>query len=209
MPPFNAPKHRDYLHSLRMYVASAAILSSLGWGREGSADMLFEKTNGDPAVLIIGGKVVDDRLFRGPQGNWSIGNQYGHLKMAKYQFSIGQPDEDIFTKDYDGAFKTLSRLQSSITSSTNRKHLLIGESDRVNSIKFSTNVFETCPTVSPAFTFKLLPILMTISKPLLSKKPIVIVPKAVKPDRMTGVVYLSDLSTTPPVDAVTTSELHG
>jgi hypothetical protein len=148
MPPFNAPKHRDYLHSLRMYAATAAILSSLGWGHEGSADMLFEKTSGDPTVLIIVGKVVDDRLFCGPQGNWSIGNQYGNLKTAKYQFLIGRLDEDVFVKDYDAAFKTLSRLQSSVASSANREHLLIGKSNWVNGIKFSTNVFETRPTVS-------------------------------------------------------------
>jgi hypothetical protein len=145
---FNAPTHRDYLHLLRNYIAAPAFLSRVGWGQNGSANVLVDKQNREPTVLIVVGKVVHDRVFCGPSGNWSMNNKFGSLKEAKYQFSIGRPDEDVFMKEFNAAFKTLGKVQSGIALTQERSHLLVGENDKVNSIRFSANVFEEREIVS-------------------------------------------------------------
>ena len=147
---FNAPNHRDYLHTLKNYVAAATFLSCVGWGQNGSANTLVEKQNREPAVLIVVGKVVNDRVFCGPSGNWSTNNKFGSLKEAKYQFAIGRPDEELFAKEFDTAFKTLGKVQSGIASTQERQHLLVGEVDKINNIRFSANVFEEREAVSVA-----------------------------------------------------------
>ena len=63
-------------------------MSHVGWGQDGSANMLIDKTDKDPVVLVVIGKVVHDWVYCGPSGNWSINNKYDSLKEAKYQFSI-------------------------------------------------------------------------------------------------------------------------
>jgi hypothetical protein len=170
---FDAPAHRNYLHSLKNYVATAVFLSRVGWGQDGSANMLVDKTDKDPAVLVVVGKVVHDRVYCGPSGNWSINNKYGSLKEAKYQFSIGRPDEDMFAKEFDVAFKTLGKIQAAIASTQDRQHLLMGENDKVNKIRFSANVFEQRDVVSEFFdtVYPLLTDLNSPSKCQLSKHP--------------------------------------
>src|SRR5258708_1913912 len=101
--PFNSPKHRDSMHSLKNYVAAATFLSNVGWGQEGSSNMLKNKVDKEDAVLIVVGKVVDNRLFCRPQGNWATNNQYGSLKAAKFTFTLGRPDEEVFANNFDNA----------------------------------------------------------------------------------------------------------
>lgn len=105
--------------------------------------MLRDKSDGSDCVAVVVGKVVNDRLFCGPQGNWSVGGQYGSLKSAKFQLTICRPDEDVFAKEYDVAFKTLGKVQAAIAYTTTREHLLIGEDQKLDNIRFSANVFET------------------------------------------------------------------
>lgn len=110
--------------------------------------MLSNKDDKSDAVLIVVGKVVNDRLFCGPAGNWTTKNSYGSLKTAKYQFTIGPPNEEVFATDFEAAFKNLGRIQAAVALSQKREHLLIGENDRFHNIRFSTNVFQPRPTVS-------------------------------------------------------------
>ena len=145
---FNTPPHHDYLHLLKNYVAAAAFLSCVEWGQDGSANMLVDKQHRESAILIIVGKVVHDRVFCGPSGNWLMNNKFSSLKEAKYQFSIGRPDKDVFAKEFDTAFKTLGKVQSGITSTQEWQHLLVGKNDKVNNIRFSANVFEEHEVVS-------------------------------------------------------------
>ena len=97
------------------------------------------------------GKVVHDRVYCGPSGNWSIGNSYRSLKEAKCQLTIWRPDEEVFAKDFDNAFKTIGKVQSTIASSQNRRNLLIGKSELINNICFSAPLFEQRPTMSMAY----------------------------------------------------------
>lgn len=145
--PFNSPGHRDYLHSLKFYVAAPSFTKAVGWAQEGSSHILRDNHDGSDCTAIIVGKVVNDRLFCGPQGNWSVGGQFGSLKTAKYQFTVCRPDEDVFAKEYDVAFKALGRVQAAIAHTSTREHLLIGEDHNLNNVRFSANVFETRPKV--------------------------------------------------------------
>ena len=126
--------------------------------------MLIDKTNKDPAVLVVIGKVVHDWVYCGPSGNWSINNKYDSLKEAKYQFSIGHPDHDVFAKEFDVAFKTLGKVQAVIASTQDHQHLLMGKNNKVNNIRFSANVFEQWDVVSEPFD-TVYPLLTTLNSP--------------------------------------------
>jgi len=146
--PFNSPAHRDSLHGLANYVAAATFLSKVGWKQDGYAHMVKEKTTNEDAVLILVGKVLDDRLFCGPSGNWSPNNTFGGLRTAKYNFTLGLPDEDAFTSDFTSAFKTLGTLQNNIASTPHRLHFLLGEGEQFSTLRFATPVFEKREVVS-------------------------------------------------------------
>lgn len=110
--------------------------------------MVKEKITNEDAVLILVGKVLDDRLFCGPSGNWSPNNTFGGLRTAKYNFTLGLPDEDAFTNDFTSAFKTLGTLQNNIASTPHRLHFLLGEGEQFSTLRFATPVFEKREVVS-------------------------------------------------------------
>jgi hypothetical protein len=145
---FNAPLYRDYLHKFKSYVAAAAFLGAFGWGQDGSANILVEKETADIAVAVVVGKIIHDRVYCGPTGNYTSNSKYDTLKTAKYQLTIGRPDQEVFAKEFDTAFKTLGKVQSGITSTNDHQHFLIGENDKVNNMRFTAPVFEERPTVS-------------------------------------------------------------
>ena len=117
---------------------------------------LVDKQDKELAVLIVVGKVVHDRVYCGPSGNWATGNLYGSLKDAKSQLMICRPDEDDFAKDFNNAFKTIGKIQSAIATSQDHRKLLIRESDLINNIRFSAPLFEQRPSVSElSFLFQI------------------------------------------------------
>ena len=150
---FNARTHRDYLHSIKTYVAAPSFLSSFGWGQDGSANVLVDKQSNDLATIVVVGKVVHDRIFCGPSGTWAAGNKWGSLKDAKYQLTLYRPDDEIFGQEFNTAFKMLGKVQSSIAMTQDRKNFLIGENERVNNIRFSAPIFEEREIVSIALIF--------------------------------------------------------
>jgi hypothetical protein len=150
---FNARIHRDLLRSLKSYLPTDSFLTSYGWSQDGSANILVDKQNKETAVVILVGKVVHDRVYCGPSGNWSTNNQYGCLKDAKYQFTVCRPDDDIFAQEFDAAFKSLGKVQAAIAGTQDRRNLLVGETDKVNNIKFSSPVFKERECVRTAQTF--------------------------------------------------------
>jgi hypothetical protein len=90
------------------------------------------KKDGQEAVIIVIGKVIKDRIYCGPVGNWSTDNCWGSLKSAKYTFSIGKPDNEQFGHDFETAFRMLGKLQSNIAVTRNREHLLLGEGEKMH-----------------------------------------------------------------------------
>ena len=115
---FHSSEHHATIIALENYVPTADFLSSVGWAQDGSAKMLKNKSDREDAVLIVIGNVINSHLFCGLSGNWSSGNQYGNLNSAKYSFSIGQPDDKVFAKDFNITFKNLGKLQSTVTTTT-------------------------------------------------------------------------------------------
>ena len=118
-----------------------------GWFRQCSC----RQKNKDTAVLIVVGKVIHDRVFCGPTGNYTTNSKYGTLKTTKYQFTIRKPDQQVFAVEFDSAFKNLAKVQAGIAVTPQRQHFLIGENDRVNNIRFTVPVFEERSIVSGLF----------------------------------------------------------
>ena len=146
---FNCTSYQNGLHALRNYVAAAAFLSNVGWAQDGFAHMLKNKDTRDDAVVMVIGKVIDDCLFCGPTGSWLTGNQYGSLEGAKYTFVLGWPKEEVSASDFDITFKALGKIQSSVVSMPHRMHFLIGEGEKFNFLRFSTNIFKKRDVISP------------------------------------------------------------
>jgi hypothetical protein len=183
------------MHKLKTYAAAAAFLSHIGWGQDGSAHMVQNKVDKKDSVIIVVGKVINDRLFCRPAGNWSVGNQYGSLKSAKYAFTIGQPDEEVFANDFDIAFKNLAKIQANIASTPHREHLLIGEGEQIHNIRFTANVFEERDMVRSNHEFHV--------PTNFKHQPINIPPVQIDNIKnVPGPVRLSDVLSTPPVDAL-------
>lgn len=145
---FDAAEHHRYLQTLPTYAANADCLKHVAWTQDGSSHILANKSDKSDAVLIVVGRVVNDRVFCGPAGNWSSKNSFGSLKTARYQFTISAGEADLLAADFEAAFKMLSKIQGAIAFSPKREHLLVGENEKFHNIRFSTNVFEARPTVS-------------------------------------------------------------
>lgn len=147
--PFNAPAHRAYLRKLAMYVATQAFTVNVGWVQEGSADMLAESQSGDIAVAILVAKVTADRISCGAVGNHSNKVTFGPLEKAKYQFTVGRPDDEVFGTEYDVLYPILAKVQKSIAKTGNPQYFLLDD----KKIKFSQDVFIKRATVSILFVY--------------------------------------------------------
>ena len=194
---FNSAHHRQYLASLKSYVPSPGFMASVGWGQQGFSHIVKDKETSDVVTVIMVGKVVDDRIFCNPSGNWSPSNKFGSLKNAKFQFALCRPDNDIFGKDYDTAFQTLSKMQTAIATTANHEHMLIGEKEKMKNIKFSAQRFQrNVKRYFPFFFFFIISI--HILDALYALQPIAVPPSSPFP----GAILLSDLTSTPPPDAL-------
>jgi hypothetical protein len=70
----------------------------------------------------------------------------------------------VFAKEFNVAFKTLGKVQAVIASTQDHQHLLMGENNKVNNIRFSTNVFEQWDVISEPFD-TVYPLLTKFSSP--------------------------------------------
>jgi hypothetical protein len=148
---FNMCAHEDELHGLKSYTAVPTFLGAFRWSQDRLANVLVDKQTKELAILIVVGKVVHDHVYCGPSRNWSIRNSYRSLKEAKCQLTICRPDKEVFAMDFDNAFKTIGKVQSTIASSQDRRNLLISKSELINNICFSAPLFEQRPTMSMAY----------------------------------------------------------
>lgn len=123
--------HQNYLHT---YLASPGFIKTVGWTQDGSSNMLVDQHDKSDSVVIVVGKFNSNRLYCGPQGNWSVGSSFGDLKSSKYQFTIGPADKEPFARDFEFAFKVIGQLQKAIASSSNCVHLLVGEGKKMHCI---------------------------------------------------------------------------
>lgn len=143
MPDIASPEYHAYLHKLTQYVATASFILHVGWLQDSSANDLADADSGNIAVGIIVGKVNPDRIACGSVGNWAGKDPFGTFDKAKYQFTLGRPDDPAFAKDWDVAYQTLQRVQKKTSRSGNDQYFLLNGKN----IKFSQNVFEKRETV--------------------------------------------------------------
>ena len=119
---FDSVSHWDKLRRLRVYVASAAILSSVGWKQAASGHLLVDKPASNEIALICVGKVLDHKLMVGPSGNYNP--QYDPLFKAKFMFHLVRPDEPAWADDWDKSIAMLEKIQASVASTKVRKNML-------------------------------------------------------------------------------------
>ena len=110
--------------------------------------MLVEKPAGCDMVAVVVGKVIDSRLNCGPVGSHRL--QYGPLEKAKYQFTIGQPDEPVLAQEFEKAVAALVKLQAFIGRTGHPRYLVINEGISTN-LRFSSPIFE--PWVSSIYAY--------------------------------------------------------
>jgi hypothetical protein len=138
---FNAPLYRDNMRKLTNYLGSAVGLDAWGWKQEGTGVVAVEKSNREEAVFIMVGKVVDSRFRCGPVGNYNMRYKDDTpLQKAKYQLSIGVPDEPALVDDFNKAFALLKQLQTTVAAGSDKRYLLV-DKNGIRNVSLSSKVF--------------------------------------------------------------------
>ncbi|EGN95315.1 hypothetical protein SERLA73DRAFT_155399 [Serpula lacrymans var. lacrymans S7.3] len=120
---FDAVSYCNNTRSLSTYVASAVFLSCMGWKQLGNGHGVITKQTGDESAMIIIGKVKDFKLYCGPNGNFSNWS-YGTLAGAKFQFTLGVPEQPALVDDLNKGFDNLLKVQSSTAATTDCHYFL-------------------------------------------------------------------------------------
>ncbi|EGN95234.1 hypothetical protein SERLA73DRAFT_155353 [Serpula lacrymans var. lacrymans S7.3] len=101
---------------------------------------VITKQTGNESAMIIVGKVKDFKLFCGPNGNF-INRSYGTLAGAKFQFTLGVPEQPALVDDFNKGFDNLLKVQSSTAATTDRCYFL-EEQRRIKTVRFITPIFD-------------------------------------------------------------------
>jgi hypothetical protein len=111
---FNSVNYHDGMRMLPNYLGSMTSLSAWGWKQSGTGAIAVEKLSGEDAVFVVVGKVVDSRFRCSPVSNYNVmyKDKNPHWK-AKYQLSIGVPDELALAKDFCSCKAWWQALQTS------------------------------------------------------------------------------------------------
>jgi hypothetical protein len=137
---FDSIAHRDKLRRLQTYVAAATFIANSSWTPEKTGHMLINKNNQEEQIGIGVAKVMNHKLFCGPEGNCNAEfKEKAPLQKAKYTFTVCRPDEPAFHDDYDKMFSNLERVEASISYGKDRRNML---DSTTKTIRFSTPVFE-------------------------------------------------------------------
>ena len=138
--PIDCPTHRDKLQKLQTYVATASFIANSSWAPEKTGHVLINKANQEEQIGIGVAKVMNHKLFCGPEGNCNVQfKDKSPLQKAKYTFTVCRPDEPAFHDDYDKLFSNLDRVQVSISYGKDHRNMLDGVT---KTIQFSAPVFE-------------------------------------------------------------------
>jgi hypothetical protein len=111
------------------------------WANEKSGHVLLEKMEKEKstrtkAVVSVVGRVLEDRLNCGPNGNF-INKVYGSLRKAKYQLRLAKPTETPFGSDFDTVQDNVRILQAQRAATETHKNFIDDDE-----LRFSENVFE-------------------------------------------------------------------
>lgn len=138
---FDPVIYRDEMLSVPSFVAHPSFCNSIGWAREGSGHGLVWKKSGESVVCVIVGKVSDHRLQCSPVGNYRLDSKFGPYSSAKFQLSIGVPEERALSSTYMTSIANLVKLQNSISSTGINRYLLEDEG-ALASMRCSSKIFE-------------------------------------------------------------------
>ena len=135
---------RATLLSNELYGASAEFVASVVWGNARSGHVLLEKSPADQsrtnAVVSVVGRVVEDRLNCGPEGNY-VNKDFGKLETAKYQLRLAKPTDTPFAPDFDKVAENLKIIRTQRAATQDRRNLIV-EDEVELLLRFADNVFE-------------------------------------------------------------------
>ena len=100
------------------------------WTKEGSGHSLVSKNSSDNLVGVLVVKISDYRLLCSPMGNFRTDSSFSSsFSSAKFQLSVGIPDEPPLVPVFRSAVASLHKLQKSISTTNTNKYLLEDEGD--------------------------------------------------------------------------------
>lgn len=149
--PFDSVAYRDEMLCVPSFVAHPSFCNSIGWAKEGSGHGLAWKKSGDSVVCVIVGKVSDYRLQCSPVGNYRLDSQFGSYSSAKFQLSMGVPEERALGTTYMTCMANLVKLQNAISSTGINRYLLEDEG-ALASMRCSSKIFEKRVSISDIMT---------------------------------------------------------
>jgi hypothetical protein len=191
MKIFDFAAHHKALKQNPNYAVNSQILQHAEWRHGGSGHIFTEKMSDEPFVGILVVHIVDFRLQCTPTGSF-LGNKYGAIEKAKYQFIGGRTHgKDGFDEDFVRAQALLNNIQNAVAVSHNRKDMLLDD----QSIRFARNIFEKRVSINNT-TLKII-------SPYLNKEH----PVPDSPTASRRTVYLEDLENPHDAPSCTVKEL--
>lgn len=101
-------------------------------------------------VSVIVGRVLEHRLYCGPNGNYlDSDSKFGTLATAKFQLQLGRPIGSVFALDYKKVLENVAKLQAQVASTQDRRNFLINDGG-IRNLRFTRRVFEkrVCPPIN-------------------------------------------------------------
>ncbi|KAH9062543.1 hypothetical protein EDB83DRAFT_2224081 [Lactarius deliciosus] len=112
------------------------------WCQGKSGNVLNNQKNQTNAVMCVVGRVPDNRLNCGPQGNFNW--KYGGLHTSKFQLQLSKPYGTPFEDDFQKGIDIMCNIQEKTTTTNDRRYFICAEGNYTN-LRFGQNVFVKRP----------------------------------------------------------------
>ena len=142
---------RAELLKCKQYLAHTESATYAAWetlpGRE-NAHVLAK--DGEPAIFVLVGQVIADRISVGPLGNYQTQEEKNFdssfridCKDAKLTFSLRRPTSyTAWTQDYDAAINTIENLQETVAQGAAPRMWFLEKKEGHTSLRFARNLWE-------------------------------------------------------------------
>lgn len=134
--------HRTQLLQSKFYAAGPVFVESARWQYENNGHVLVDVSGGGNVVGAIVGRVLEHRLWCGPNGNYlDVDSEYVSLATSKFQLQLGKPIGTPFALDYDKALENVGIIQAQVASTNDRRNFIVSDGKNRN-LRFSRKVFD-------------------------------------------------------------------
>jgi hypothetical protein len=142
---------RNELLKSKQYLANEDSATYATWGKNPGRENAHVLTrNGEPAVLVVVGQIVANRISMGPLRNYQTQEEKNfdtafrvECKDAKLTFSLRRPNSyPDWTQDYDSATATIEGLQETVAQGSAPRLWFLDKSQGHHALRFSRNLWE-------------------------------------------------------------------